>query len=107
MFNKLVFIVLLSLVTVEAAAEIKSKKALMEIFEGCIEEPMGSLAFGLHLDYCACITKEVSFGMNLEEAMLLGMNAMAANDEDEAMRIMASNSKVREYVAKCALRLYD
>ena len=93
--------------SLQAKAEINSKKALMEVFEGCVEEESEGVSVGAQFEYCACVTKQISIGMDLEEVMLLGLDMMAAKNEKEEERILISNQKVKKYVSKCAVRLYE
>ena len=94
--------------THQSFAEIKNKKALMEVFEGCVIEELPNVSVGAQFDYCGCFIKEVSRGMEFEELMTLSMDVMSAGEnEKKREQILISNQKIKKYIVKCASKLYE
>lgn len=94
--------------THQGFTEINNKKALMDVFEGCVNEDLPNVSAGAQFDYCGCFIKEVSLGMEFEELMTLGMDVMGAGEnEKKAEQIFISNEKIKKYVVKCASRFYE
>tara|TARA_B100000989_G_C19410288_1_gene414045 strand:- start:36 stop:368 length:333 start_codon:yes stop_codon:yes gene_type:complete len=92
----------------QGSAEINSKKALMDVFEGCVEEEVTDLPLGAQFEYCGCYVKEISLGMDLEELMSFGLDMLSAGeDEEKREKIMLSNEKITKYVVNCASKLYE
>ena len=92
-----------------AYAEIKSKPVLKEIFEGCIAEEIEEdfLSSGAHFEYCGCVTHKVATGMDLSEAMVMGIDMMSAENEEEEMKIMLANEKVMGFITQCVVKVFD
>lgn len=92
-----------------AHAEIKSKPVLKEIFEGCITEEIEEdfLSSGAHFEYCGCVTHKVATGMDLSEAMVMGIDMMSAQNEEEEMKIMLANEKVMGFITQCIVKVFD
>ena len=89
-------------------AEINNKKALMEVFRGCVKEDLPNVSAGAQFDYCGCLIKKISRGMEFEELMTLGMDVMSAReDKKKREKIVISNQKTKKYIAKCASKLYE
>ena len=89
-------------------AEINSKKALMDVFEGCIEEEVPDVSVGSQFNYCGCFINEISLGMNLEEVMTLGLDIMSVGDDEKLQeKMLISNQKIKKYIVKCASKLYE
>ena len=94
--------------THQGFAEIKNKKALMEVFEGCVIEELPNVSAGAQFDYCGCFIKEVSRGMEFEELMILSMDVMSAGEnEKKREQILISNQKIKKFIVKCASKLYE
>ena len=93
----------------QGSAEINSRKALMDVFEGCVEEEVSTdLPLGAQFEYCGCYVKEISLGMDLEEVMLFGLDMLSAGeDEEKQEKVILSNEKITKYVVKCASKLYE
>ena len=92
----------------QASAEINSKKALMEIYEGCIEEDVAGVPLGAQFEYCGCYVKEISLGMDLDEMLMFGADVLSAGEDEEALeKLIFSNEKIKKYVVKCATKLYE
>ena len=97
------------LMTNHAKAEITSKPVLKEIFEGCITEEIEQdfLSSGAHFEYCGCVTHKVATGMDLSEAMVMGIDMMSADSEEEEMKIMLANEKVMGFITQCIVKVFD
>ena len=57
MKNTLLIIIISLIFAVEGRAEISSKKALKNLFDGCINEEVKDFSLGAQFEYCACFTK--------------------------------------------------
>ena len=106
---KLFFIILISLLSLSenSYGEISSKAALKKVFDGCVQEEDPDIQIGNQYEYCACFIKKISLGMDLEELMVLGMDVLSAENEEQGERIVISNQKVKKYITKCAIKLYQ
>ena len=78
----------------------------MEIFVGCVEEDLQGIEAGSQIDYCGCVTKGVSVGMTVKEVMRLGLDMTAAG-KDKELEIIAANDRLADYIAECAVKLYE
>ena len=107
MRNTLLLIVIPLMFAFDGRAEIKSKKLLKNLFNGCINEEIEGFSLGGHFEYCACFTKQISFSMTVEEIMFLEMDMRASTSKREQERIAASNQKFKRAVAKCAAKFYE
>ena len=106
--NKLLALLFgLTLSLPSAHAEITSESFLFEVFDGCIEEPMEDTALGAQLEYCACFTNLMSKEMTLEEATMLSLDILAADDDEQGEKVLLANEKARKLIAQCMPRLYD
>ena len=104
----LLFLFVLIFSIKNVVAEINSKKALMDVFEGCVEEEVADVSAGAQFDYCGCFIKEISLGMDLEEVMTLGLDMMRAGENKKIQQnILISNQKIKKYIVKCASKLYE
>ena len=101
------FVFILAFHIKNSFAEINNKKALMGVFEGCVEEEVPDISVGAQFDYCGCFIKEISLGMNLEEVMTLGLDMSVEEDEKKQQNILISNRKIKKYIVKCAGKLYE
>ncbi len=45
--------------------------------------------------------------MTLEEATLLSLDIMAADDDEQGEKVLLANEKARKLIAQCMPRLYD
>ena len=88
-------------------AEINNKDILMELFKGCVMEQNDGISAGAQFDYCWCITHQVSSKMDLEEAILLGLDVAGATNQKEEQQIILSNQKMKRIVGKCVVKLYE
>ena len=105
--NKLLALLFgLTLSLPSAHAEITSESFLFEVFDGCIEEPMEDTTLGAQLEYCACFTNLMSKEMTLEEATLLSLDIMAADNDEQGEKVLLANEKARKLIAQCMPRLY-
>ena len=80
---------------------------VFEVFDGCIEEPMEDTTLGAQLEYCACFTNLMSKEMTLEEATMLSLDILAADDDEQGEKVLLANEKARKLIAQCMPRLYD
>tara|TARA_Y100000991_G_C21926170_1_gene328754 strand:+ start:753 stop:1085 length:333 start_codon:yes stop_codon:yes gene_type:complete len=102
----LLFVLIYS--THQGHAEIKNKKALMNVFQGCVNEELPDVSAGAQFNYCGCFIKEVSQGMDFEELMTLGIDVMSAGENKQKQeKILISNQKIKKYIVKCASKLYE
>ena len=107
-YSVLSFLFFLLLSVNGSNAEINSKKALMDVFEGCVEEDVPDVSVGAQFDYCGCFIREISLGMDLEEVMTLGLDMMSAGENKKIKeKILISNKKIKNYIVKCASKLYQ
>ena len=49
----------------------------------------------------------MSKGMTLEEATLLSLDIMAADDDEQGEKVLLAYEKARKLIAQCMPRLYD
>jgi hypothetical protein len=92
----------------DGIAEINNKKVLMGFFEGCMEEELPDIPVGAQFDYCGCFTKEISQGMNFEELVALGIDAISVGEnEKKRVQLVLSNQKMKKYIVNCASKLYE
>lgn len=68
---------------------------------------MEDTALGAQLEYCACFTNLMSKEMTLEEATMLSLDIMAADDDEQGEKVLLANEKARKLIAQCMPRLYD
>lgn len=97
----------LTLLLSSAHAEITSESFLFEVFDGCIKEPMEDTTLGAQLEYCACFTNLMSKEMTLEEATILSLDILAADDDEQGEKVLLANEKARKLIAQCMPRLYE
>ena len=45
--------------------------------------------------------------MPLEEATMLSLDIMAADDDEQSEQVLPANEKTRKLIAQCMPRLYD
>ena len=94
--------------THQGYAEIKNKKALINVFQGFVDEELPDESAGTQFDYCGCFIKEISQGMDFEELMTLGIDVMSARENKKKQeKILISNQKIKNYIVKCASKLYE
>ena len=102
------FVFILTFFIKNSFAEINNKKALMDVFEGCVEEEVPDVSVGAQFNYCGCFIKEISLGMDLEEVMTLGLDIMSVEEDKKLQqKILISNRKIKKYIVKCASKLYE
>ncbi len=89
-----------------AQSEITDKAVITSIFDGCMSEQTSAVKTGAMLEYCACYANKISLGMDISEVYLLGMDLLAAgNDETKRAQIALANKKLNEYLKDCISRL--
>ncbi len=87
--------------------DINNRAALLQVFEGCVEDEDPDIPVGAMFDYCGCFIKEISIGMDFDELMVIGQDMLdAGEDEEKQEKILTSNRKINSYVLKCSERLY-
>ena len=70
-------------------------------------EQNDGISAGAQFDYCGCIIHQVSSKMDLEEAILLGLDVAGATNQKEEQQIILSNQKMKRIVGKCVVKLYE
>ena len=58
-------------------------------------------------EYCACFTNLMSKEMTLEEATMLSLDILAADDDEQGEKVLLANEKARKLIAQCMPRLYE
>ena len=56
---------------------------------------------------CACFTNLMSKEMTLEEATMLSLDILAADDDEQGEKVLLANEKGRKLIAQCMPRLYE
>ena len=74
---------------------------------GVLRSPWKIPTLGAQLEYCACFTNLMSKEMTLEEATMLSLDIMAADDDEQGEKVLLANEKARKLIAQCMPRLYD
>ena len=61
---------------------------------------MEDTTLGVQLEYCACFTNPMSKEMTLEEAAMLSLDIMTADDDEQGEKVLLANEKARKLIAQ-------
>ena len=101
MIKSMIFgIILITILTHPAIAEIKDREILSAFFDGCISEA-GEMNDGMAFEYCGCATNKISQNMTIEEILDIDKNLQSVGTDKERNDIILSNKKFKSLIKKC------
>ena len=68
---------------------------------------MEDTTLGAQLEYCACSTNLMSKEMMLEEATLLSLDIMTADDDEQGEKVLLAKKTARKLIAQFMPRLCE
>jgi hypothetical protein len=104
---------LVLVLSINAQAEIKNKKMLNGIFQGCIEgsdsELTNMIGIGGQFEYCGCMVNSMSKSMSTRDLMKLGIDVLETeggvnNDSEitnEQLKIFLNNEGLKQGLLDC------